>query len=70
MSDCGAGVPEYALAKVFEKFYSLPRPHSGKKSTGLGLAFVQEVAELHYGTVSLSNAPGGGAIARLTLPRD
>ncbi|BAU50244.1 histidine kinase [Sulfurifustis variabilis] len=68
--DRGPGVPEYALDKVFEKFYSLARPHSGKKGTGLGLAFVAEVAELHRGRVSLTNAPGGGAIARLELPRD
>lgn len=66
--DHGPGIPEYALDKVFEKFYSLARPHSGKKSTGLGLAFVLEVTELHHGRVSLANAPGGGAIARLELP--
>lgn len=68
--DHGPGVPSYAQDKVFEKFYSLARPHSGKKSTGLGLAFVREVAELHYGQASLENAPGGGAIVRLQLPRD
>ena len=39
--DRGPGIPDYAQDKVFEKFYSLARPHSRKKSTGLGLAFVQ-----------------------------
>lgn len=68
--DRGPGIPDYAQDKVFEKFYSLARPHSGKKSTGLGLAFVLEVAELHHGSASLANAPDGGAIARLQLPRD
>lgn len=68
--DRGAGIPEYALDKVFEKFYSLARPHSGKKSTGLGLAFVCEIAALHHGQVTLTNAADGGAIARLELPRD
>lgn len=66
--DHGPGIPDYALDKVFEKFYSLARPHSGKKGTGLGLAFAAEVAELHDGRVTLSNAPGGGAIARFQLP--
>ena len=42
--DQGPGIPEYAQDKVFEKFYSLARPHSSKKSTGLGLAFVREIA--------------------------
>ncbi|MFL6624769.1 MAG: two-component system sensor histidine kinase CreC [Sulfurifustis sp.] len=68
--DHGDGIPDYALDKVFEKFYSLARPHSGKKSTGLGLAFVREIAELHHGRVTLTNTPDGGVAARLELPRD
>ena len=68
--DRGPGIPEYARDKVFEKFYSLARPHSGKRSTGLGLAFVQEVAELHNGSIKLSNAPDGGTLAELILSRD
>jgi two-component system sensor histidine kinase CreC len=54
---------------VFEKFYSLPRPDTGRKGTGLGLAFVREVATLHGGGARLSNHPEGGAIATLVLPR-
>ena len=68
--DHGPGVPDYAEDKVFEKFYSLARPHSNKKSTGLGLPFVKEIAELHHGRVTLVNASqGGGAVATLSLPR-
>ena len=66
--DHGPGIPDYAQAKVFEKFYSLARPHSQKKSTGLGLAFVREIAALHGGRIELANAAGGGAVATLTLP--
>jgi two-component system sensor histidine kinase CreC len=66
--DRGPGIPDYAKDKVFEKFYSLARPHSRKKSTGLGLAFVKEIATLHRGRVELANAPRGGAQATLTLP--
>ena len=67
--DHGPGIPDYADDKVFEKFYSLARPHSQRKSTGLGLAFVKEIAELHDGRASLRNAEGGGALATLSLPR-
>jgi two-component system sensor histidine kinase CreC len=71
--DRGPGIPDYADEKVFEKFFSLARPHSQKKSTGLGLAFVREIAELHHGRVSLVNGDKGGAqggaIATLSLPR-
>ena len=67
--DQGPGIPEYAEDKVFEKFYSLARPHSRKRSTGLGLSFVKEIAELHQGRVTLANAADGGAVATLSLPR-
>ena len=66
--DRGPGIPDFAGAKVFEKFFSLARPHSKRKSTGLGLAFVKEIAELHKGRATLRNAEGGGALATLNLP--
>ena len=65
--DRGAGIPAYALERVFERFYSLPRPAAGK-STGLGLPFVREVASLHGGTVEVGNHAEGGACACLWLP--
>jgi two-component system sensor histidine kinase CreC len=66
--DHGPGIPDYADDKVFEKFYSLARPHSQRKSTGLGLPFVREIAALHGGRITLRNADGGGALAVLSLP--
>lgn len=66
--DMGPGVPDYALDRVFERFYSLPRPRGGERSSGLGLPFVREVATLHGGRVDLSNRDGGGAKAELVLP--
>jgi len=68
VSDRGPGVPDYALGRVFEKFYSLPRPEAGRKGTGLGLALVREVAELHGGQARIENLPAGGARAVLSLP--
>jgi two-component system, OmpR family, sensor histidine kinase CreC len=71
VSDHGPGIPEYAQDKVFEKFYSLARPHNQKKSTGLGLSFVKEIASLHHGRIELTNRPsaeGSGAVATLALP--
>ena len=68
VEDSGPGIPDFALPRVFERFYSLPRPDTGRKSSGLGLAFVREVALLHGGTVELSNRAEGGARAALSLP--
>lgn len=66
--DEGPGIPAYATSRVFEKFFSLPRPDTGKKSTGLGLNFVQEVAALHKGSVRVENGAHGGLLACLSLP--
>lgn len=68
VADRGPGVPDYALERVFERFYSLPRPGGGARSSGLGLTFVAEVAELHGGRATLQNREGGGAVARVELP--
>jgi two-component system sensor histidine kinase CreC len=68
--DQGPGIPDYASGKVFEKFYSLERPRHGRRSTGLGLAFVRQIAQLHGGRATLANeVDGPGAVAVLTLPR-
>jgi two-component system sensor histidine kinase CreC len=67
--DRGTGLPDYAVQRVFERFYSLPRPGTGRKSSGLGLCFVREAAVLHGGETSLRNrADGPGAEAALDLP--
>lgn len=55
----GEAIPEFAFARLTERFYSLPRPATGKKSTGLGLNFVQEVAQLHQGELQLKNTQQG-----------
>jgi two-component system sensor histidine kinase CreC len=68
VEDNGPGVPDYALARVFERFYSLPRPGTSRKSTGLGLALVREIAHLHGGDVTLANRREGGARAEVSLP--
>ena len=68
IEDTGPGLPDYARDKVFERFYSLPRPDTGAKGTGLGLSFVREIAHLHHGEIVLENRPTGGCRAKLTLP--
>ncbi|WP_085709170.1 MULTISPECIES: two-component system sensor histidine kinase CreC [unclassified Pseudomonas] len=52
-------IPDYALPRLSERFYSLPRPDSGRKSTGLGLNFVEEVVKLHGGSMRIGNVEGG-----------
>jgi two-component system sensor histidine kinase CreC len=68
VEDSGPGVPDYALPRVFERFYSLPRPGTERKSTGLGLALVREIAHLHGGDATLENRQEGGARAVFWVP--
>jgi two-component system sensor histidine kinase CreC len=65
VQDRGPGVPEWALAKVTDQFFSLPRPHSKRRSSGLGLSIVKEVMQLHQGSLIILNRDGGGAEVRL-----
>ena len=66
--DEGAGIPDYAHPRLFERFYSTPRPDTGQRGTGLGLNLVEQAARLHGGTITLANHPDGGAEAVLALP--
>lgn len=68
VEDDGAGIPAYAVDKIFEQFYSLSRPDTNRKSTGLGLSLVKEVAALHGGGIAVENRAEGGVRATLTLP--
>ncbi|RSC27962.1 two-component system sensor histidine kinase CreC [Pseudomonas parafulva] len=63
----GEAIPDYAIERVSERFYSLPRPGTGRKSTGLGLNFVEEVMQLHGGALAVDNVEGGVRV-RLWLP--
>ncbi|WP_086934042.1 two-component system sensor histidine kinase CreC [Agarilytica rhodophyticola] len=65
----GEHIPDYALNRVYERFYSLPRPEGAPKSTGLGLSFVLEVVNLHHGRIVLNNVEGG-VMAALDLPKE
>ena len=66
--DHGPGIPEYALEKIYDRFYSLKHPDTGRKGSGLGLSLVKEVADLHMGNILLVNASEQGAVATLLLP--
>jgi two-component system sensor histidine kinase CreC len=64
----GPAIPDYALGRLSERFYSLPRPGTGRKSTGLGLNFVAEVMQLHSGRLQVENTDGGVLVC-LMLPK-
>ena len=68
ITDEGPGIPEFAEGRLFERFYSLPKPNRKQKGSGLGLCFVKEIARLHGGDIQLSNRHPQGVTARFRLP--
>ncbi len=68
IQDQGPGIADCARDRLFERFFSLPRPDGAPKSTGLGLPLVNEIALLHGGQVRLENSPERGAVATLSIP--
>jgi two-component system sensor histidine kinase CreC len=67
--DHGPGIPSWAFPKIFDQFFSLPRPTTGLRSSGLGLPIAREAIARVGGTLELRNGPAGGVIAQFLLKR-
>ena len=63
--DYGPGIPEDELPLVKKKFY---KGSASVRGTGIGLAVCDEIVEMHGGTLTLENAPGGGTLVTIRLP--
>ena len=63
--DYGPGIPEDELPLVKKKFY---KGSTSARGTGIGLAVCDEIVEMHGGTLTLENAPGGGTLVTVRLP--
>ena len=69
VADRGSGIPEDALPKLFQMFFTTTRNEtSGKRGIGLGLSICQSIVEAHGGTITARNREGGGAEFIFTLP--
>ncbi len=67
VQDNGGGIPNQERERIFERFYQCPSsPKKGHH--GLGLAVAKEIAAAHNGTLTVTDAPGGGALFLLSLP--
>lgn len=63
--DAGPGVPPELRERIFEAFFTTKDASLG---TGLGLAICEEIVRRQGGTIVVNDAPGGGALFRVTLP--
>jgi len=67
--DEGSGIPPHVSSKLFTRFFSVARPDTGRRGTGLGLRFVRKIMQLHEGEITLKNRLlQQGAEAKLRFP--
>jgi two-component system sensor histidine kinase MtrB len=72
VQDSGPGIPPEHLPHIFSRFYKADASRAGTtvpSGSGLGLSIVQAIVDKHGGEVRASNAPEGGAIFEVVLPR-
>lgn len=65
--DTGSGIQPEDLPRVFDRFYRADRSRSSE-GTGLGLALVKSITELHGGATHITSTPGAGTTATLNFP--
>jgi PAS domain S-box-containing protein len=70
VKDTGIGIPESAIDKIFDRFYRVDRPGTEIQGTGIGLAIVHKIVELHNGMIKVESEPGNGSKFTVTLPLD
>lgn len=69
VKDTGIGIPREKLPLIYDRFFqvneSAERAHQG---SGVGLAYVKELVELHHGRIWVMSKQGVGTVFRLQLP--
>ncbi|WP_347861047.1 HAMP domain-containing sensor histidine kinase [Salimicrobium sp. PL1-032A] len=69
VADEGIGMTDTEISQAFERFYRAdPARARTTEGTGLGLAVVNEIADLHGGTIHVSSEPGDGTTVTVVLP--
>jgi len=68
VADNGPGIDQKYFGKIFEMFQTLAR-RDELESTGIGLAVVKKIVELHGGTVWVESTVGEGTTFFFTLPK-
>lgn len=66
--DTGIGIPSGNLERIFESFARVHRRRD-EEGTGLGLALVKRLVELHEGRIEVESEQGVGSCFSITLPR-
>ena len=68
--DSGIGIPQEEINKIFDRFYKVDEKERNKyqEGTGIGLALVKEIINLHHGTIHVESEEGRGTDFYISLP--
>ena len=69
VEDNGPGIPPEEREKIFDRFYRGDASRSGE-GTGLGLAMVKKIAQMHGAELRLESAPNAGSCFFVFFPQD
>lgn len=68
VADTGYGIPEEDLPRIFEKFFRVKKNRKVAKGTGMGLAMVKRILEIHNAEIKVESEPGKGSCFTVFIP--
>ncbi|SFI67531.1 HAMP domain-containing sensor histidine kinase [Thermoflavimicrobium dichotomicum] len=68
IEDTGIGIAEEDQKRIFDRFYKVDKSRSRKSGSGIGLAIVKKIVEIHRGEIHVKSKPGQGSTFIVTLP--
>jgi len=69
VADTGIGMTPEARQRIFEEFYRAPEAKQiFQEGTGLGMAIVNRIVQIHHGQIEIHENPGGGTVFHVQLP--
>ena len=69
VEDCGMGIPQDSLNRIFERFYRVDKSHSREiGGTGLGLAITKNAIDMHHGQIQVHSMVGEGTTFDVRVP--
>lgn len=69
VADTGYGIPREKMRLIFERYYQVDDTHQAS-GTGIGLALVKSLAEIHHALLDVESEPGKGSVFSVWLPAD
>ena len=69
VADTGIGMTPETRERLFEEFYRAPEAKEVfRDGTGLGMAIVNRIVQIHHGQIHVQDNPGGGTVMRVHMP--